>query len=206
MHGSAPGHGETVAKHVYHIDITRTLGNAFLQNPGCLVDHRISQSFDYFNVTDLTSYDTLGSSLLPDDFHHYGVIYTGTGSGVVFVVAGPGFLTISPHLNQGIGDTVRAGIPFFLVTQCLACLGTIFKLLVMPVMAYLVGRYVFDLPLQWLGVVTLFAALPAGLIPYTFALKEKLAPRRVASMILISITLAPITLFIAMWFLGVGGQ
>ena len=86
-----------------------------------------------------------------------------------------------------------------------ASLGTIIKLLVMPVTAYLVGRYVFDLPLQWLGVVTLFAALPAGLIPYTFALKEKLAPRRVASMILISLTLAPITLFTVMWFLGVGG-
>jgi len=86
-----------------------------------------------------------------------------------------------------------------------ASLGTIIKLLIMPVTAYLVGRYVFDLPLQWLGVVTLFAALPAGLIPYTFALKEKLAPRRVASMILISITLAPFTLFIVMWFLGVGG-
>ena len=85
-----------------------------------------------------------------------------------------------------------------------AGLGTMIKLLLMPVTAHTVGRFVFDLPLQWLGVVTLFAALPAGLIPYTFALKENLAPRRVASMNLISVTLAPITLFVAMWLVGVG--
>lgn len=87
-----------------------------------------------------------------------------------------------------------------------AGLGTLIKLLIMPVTAFLVGRYVFDLPLLWLGVVTLFAALPGGLVPYTFALKENLAPRRVASLILISVSLAPITLFIAMLFLGVGGN
>jgi predicted permease len=85
-----------------------------------------------------------------------------------------------------------------------AGLGTFFKLLVMPVMVYLVGRYVFDLPALWLGVATLFAALPTGIMPYTFALKERLAPRRVASIILLSVTLSPITLFIALWFLGVG--
>jgi len=87
-----------------------------------------------------------------------------------------------------------------------AGLGTLIKLLIMPVTAFLVGRYVFDLPPMWLGVVTLFAALPGGLVPYTFALKENLAPRRVASLILFSVTLAPLTLFVAMWFLGVGGN
>ncbi len=87
-----------------------------------------------------------------------------------------------------------------------AGLGTLIKLLVMPVTAFLVGRYVFDLPPMWLGVVTLFAALPGGLVPYTFALKENLAPRRVASLILFSVSLAPLTLFVAMWFLGVGAN
>ncbi len=85
-----------------------------------------------------------------------------------------------------------------------AGLGTFFKLLVMPVAAYVVGRYVFDLSSLWLGVVTLFAALPTGLIPYTYALKRNLAPRRVASVILFSVTLAPLSLFVVMWFLGIG--
>ena len=82
--------------------------------------------------------------------------------------------------------------------------GTLIKLLLMPFTAYLAGRFVFDLPPVWLGVVTLFAALPAGLVPYTFALRQNLAPRRVASMILLTVILAPFTLFATMWFLGVG--
>jgi malonate transporter len=83
-------------------------------------------------------------------------------------------------------------------------LGTLFKLILMPVTVYLVGRFVFALPPLWLGVVTLLAALPTGIMPYTFALKEGLAPRRVASIILLTVSLSPITLFITMWFLGVG--
>ena len=74
----------------------------------------------------------------------------------------------------------------------------------MPVAVYSVGRFVFDLPALWLGVATLFAALPTGIMPYTFALKERLAPRRVASIILLSVILSPITLSVALWFLGVG--
>lgn len=85
-----------------------------------------------------------------------------------------------------------------------AGLSTFINLLIMPVAIYLAGRHVFDLRPLWLGVVTLVAALPAGLVPYTYALQENLAPRRVASMMLISVTLAPITLFITLWMLGVG--
>ena len=74
----------------------------------------------------------------------------------------------------------------------------------MPLTIYLVGHFVFDLPALWLGVATLFAALPTGLMPYSFALQENLAPRRVASMILLTVILSPITLSFALWFLGVG--
>lgn len=85
-----------------------------------------------------------------------------------------------------------------------AAAGTVIKLLVMPLFVYLMGRFVFDLSPLWLGVVTLFAALPSGLVPYSYALQENLAPRRVASLILFSVLLAPLTLFIVMWVLGLG--
>jgi len=73
-----------------------------------------------------------------------------------------GLFAVGPSLTgvKLAGDLPQAG------------LGTMIKLLLMPVTAYTVGRFVFDLPLQWLGVVTLFAALPAGMIPYTFALSS----------------------------------
>ncbi len=85
-----------------------------------------------------------------------------------------------------------------------ASVGVLIKILLMPLGVYLLGAYVFHLTPLWLGVATLFAAMPAGLIPYSYALQNNIAPRRVASMILLSIIVAPLTLFATMVFLGVG--
>ena len=92
------------------------------------------------------------------------------------------------------GDIRQAGV------------GALGSMIVMPLIIWLTGKYLFDLPPLWLGVATLYAALPTGLIPYTFALRHNLAPRRVASMILLTMMIAPVTLSVLIWLLGDVGQ
>jgi len=100
-----------------------------------------------------------------------------------------GLFAVGLSLNQVKldGDLKQAGV------------GTFASLIIMPLIVWAVGKYIFDLPDLWLGVATLYAALPGGLVPYSFALKEGLAPRRVASLILLTMIFAPLTLSYIIW-------
>ncbi|GHF14235.1 membrane protein [Kordiimonas sediminis] len=82
--------------------------------------------------------------------------------------------------------------------------GVLIKLCILPAIMYLVTHFIFDLQPLWVAVAVLTAALPSGMIPYTFALQQDIAPRRVASIILLSVTAAPVTMFTIMLLLGVG--
>ncbi|TNE67909.1 MAG: AEC family transporter [Alphaproteobacteria bacterium] len=80
------------------------------------------------------------------------------------------------------GDLVQAGTAVFL------------KLLLMPVAVFAMTRFVFGLPDLWVGAATLVAALPTGMIPYSFATLHGVGARRAASTIMISTGLSAFTI------------
>ncbi|WCL54442.1 AEC family transporter [Gimibacter soli] len=77
-----------------------------------------------------------------------------------------------------------------------ALTATALKLLGLPVAVYAMLHFVLDLPPLWVGVATVMAALPTGIIPYTIAARYQTAPRRTASTVLISTGLSAITLVV----------
>lgn len=79
------------------------------------------------------------------------------------------------------------------------------KLFVLPGLVYTLSRFVFQLPDVWVGTATITAALPAGMVAYSFATRYNVAVRRAASAVLISTGTAVISLSALLLFLGVGG-
>ena len=80
------------------------------------------------------------------------------------------------------GDIKQAGIAAML------------KLSVLPVLVFIVCREVLALPPTWVGVATLMAALPTGMIPYSFATQHGVGSRRAASTVLLSTVASALTL------------
>ena len=80
---------------------------------------------------------------------------------------------------------------------------TFVKLCVMPVAVWITSRFVFDLPGLYVAIAVLMAALPSGLIPYMLAMNEKVAPRRAASTLLLTVLLAPISLSAVLYLIGI---
>ena len=87
-----------------------------------------------------------------------------------------------------------------------AALATLFKLSVLPVVVWLVGRYVFPLDPLWLTVATLNSALPAGTNVYMIAQLYGTAVGRATNAVVISTALSVVTLSIALMLLGVGAR
>jgi malonate transporter len=84
-----------------------------------------------------------------------------------------------------------------------AAVASIFKLAVLPVLVWLVGRYVFPLDPLWLTVATLNACLPAGANVYLVAQMYGIGVARATNAVVISTTASVFTLSIALLLLGV---
>lgn len=81
-----------------------------------------------------------------------------------------------------------------------ASLAICLKLLLLPVIVYIFTRLVFDLPNMWVGTATIMAALPSGMIGYSYASQYGVGARRAATTVLLSTALSAITLTIALLF------
>lgn len=75
-----------------------------------------------------------------------------------------------------------------------ASLAVALKLLLLPASAFAMTYWVFGLPHLWVSVATVTAALPSGMVAYSFASQYTLAPRRAATTVLLSTVLSFFTL------------
>lgn len=78
------------------------------------------------------------------------------------------------------------------------------KLILLPASVFAVSKFIFGLPDVWVGTATITAALPSGMVAYSFATKYDVGVRRAASAVLLSTGAAVITLTAVMVMLGVG--
>lgn len=84
-----------------------------------------------------------------------------------------------------------------------AAVASVFKLSVLPVLVWLVGRYVFPLDPLWLTVATLNSALPAGVNVYLIAQLYGRAVGRATNAVVISTAASVVTLSVALLLLDV---
>ena len=68
------------------------------------------------------------------------------------------------------------------------------KIIFLPLVVYGSTKYLYGLPDIWVGVATMFAAMPSGIIAYSFAETYNAAPRRSASIVIISTGLGALSL------------
>ncbi len=87
-----------------------------------------------------------------------------------------------------------------------AAVASFFKLAVLPVLVWTVGRYVFPLDPLWLNVATLNAALPAGANVYLIAQMYGIGVGRATNAVVISTAASVFTLSVALLLLGVQGS
>jgi len=87
------------------------------------------------------------------------------------------------------GDLVQAGTSVAL------------KLLLVPAAVFTLTHFILQLPPLWVCVATLVAALPTGMIPYSFATQHGVGARRAASTVMISTGLSAVTLTIVLLLL-----
>ncbi len=88
------------------------------------------------------------------------------------------------------------------ITHAMLAVGL--KLLGLPLAVFGTTHYILSLPAEWVGVATIMAALPSGMIPYSFATQYGVGPRRAATAVLISTGLSAITLSVVLLFLKTG--
>ena len=78
------------------------------------------------------------------------------------------------------------------------------KLLAIPLLVFVVSHFALGLKPMWVGVATLTAALPSGMVPYTIAVRYGIGARRAATAVVISTALSAITLSSVLYFLQSG--
>lgn len=78
------------------------------------------------------------------------------------------------------------------ITQAL--ISVAFKLLLLPLMVFSMTHFVLGLPELWVGVATLTAALPTGMVAYTFGEKYGVGSRRAATTVVIGTATSIVTL------------
>lgn len=98
-----------------------------------------------------------------------------------------GAMLVSYRLRSGLGEVAMISISM---------------LIVHPVVAYGVGRYVFDLPSEILNPIVLMAAMPPGMNVYIFASMYDRATGIAASSVLLSTALSVVT--ISVWLMVLG--
>lgn len=86
-----------------------------------------------------------------------------------------------------------------------AMLAVAMKLAVLPAIVFLVTHYGLKLPTDWSIVATLMAALPSGMIPYSFASQYGIGARRAATAVLVSTALSALSLSVILLLLKAGG-
>ena len=64
--------------------------------------------------------------------------------------------------------------------------GSLMKTLMLPLVVYISTKYLYELPELWVGTATLLAAMPGGIVAYSFAVQYEAAPRRSASIVILS--------------------
>jgi len=84
-----------------------------------------------------------------------------------------------------------------------AAVASAFKLMALPALVWILGRYVFPLDPMWLTVATLNAALPAGANVYLIAQMYGIGVARATNAVVISTAASVFTLSIALLLLGV---
>ena len=82
--------------------------------------------------------------------------------------------------------------------------GTLLKLVLHPLLVWLLATHVFVLPPLWRDVAVIMAALPVGVNVYLFALRYEVGAPPAAAAMLISTGLSVATLAGVLHLLGVG--
>jgi len=82
----------------------------------------------------------------------------------------------------------------------------VLKLLVHPLVVFLLVRYVLTLPPVWAGVAVTFAAMPCGINAYLLAERYKAGVAGTAGAVSLSTGLAVLTVSFWLWLLGVGAS
>ncbi|NVJ68796.1 MAG: AEC family transporter [Alphaproteobacteria bacterium] len=86
-----------------------------------------------------------------------------------------------------------------------AMLAVFLKLAMLPLTVFIASHFLFQLPDMWVGVATLMAALPSGMVAYSFASQYGIGARRSATAVLISTGLSALTLSAVLLVLKAGG-
>ena len=79
------------------------------------------------------------------------------------------------------------------------------KLVLLPLIVFGVAHHLLDLKPIWVGVTTLMASLPSGMVAYSFATQYGIGARRAATAVLISTGISAITLSVVIMLLKSGG-
>jgi predicted permease len=78
---------------------------------------------------------------------------------------------------------------------------TVMKLVLQPIVVWVLARHVFGVPLLWASVAAFTAAMPTGVNAYIFAVRYEAGQREAAAAILVSTVLALFTLWLALLLL-----
>src|SRR5205807_2508991 len=93
-----------VAVDPHHVDIARPVRDAFLQDPGALVDHRVDHALDDFLFVDRPARNAGSPRRFDDDLLDLGIGRRGARARLVDVIAFAGFLAEAPRLAQRVGN------------------------------------------------------------------------------------------------------
>ena len=143
-------------------------------------------------------------------------ILIGILAGLAFRQTG---LVLPDAINQIITSIGSAAIPFALFAMGLtlkryglmgdfptALVIVMVKLVIHPLVVWVLAALVFDLPPVWIGVATLFAAAPTGINAYLFASRYNVGVAAVSSAIALSTALSAVTMSVVLVLLGLNPQ
>ncbi len=85
-----------------------------------------------------------------------------------------------------------------------AMIAVAFKLMLLPMLVFTMTYFVLSLPDLWVGVATLTAALPTGMVAYTFGEQYGIGSRRAATTVVVSTAGSLLTLSGLLVWLGTG--
>ncbi len=83
-----------------------------------------------------------------------------------------------------------------------ASIAVALKLMVLPILVFTTTHFILGLPTVWVGVATLTAALPTGMVAYTFGEQYGIGARRAATTVVISTSLSLLTLSTLLVLIG----
>jgi len=78
------------------------------------------------------------------------------------------------------------------------------KLVLLPLVVFILAHYVLELRKIWVGVATLMASLPTGMVAYSLATRYGVGARRAATAVLISTGVSAFTLSVVLLMLRMG--